>query len=305
MTVHIKCNTYTPELINLDYMTIHKNYVTGTLNTQIINSKLGNGLVSSILSAWLYHYKLMIRPDDIWIGIMNQFYKYLKIDKSKSINYRDDIQDIAKKLPEYLDDEMGWTVPNFSTTTGVDVLIVSLMRYGKSKKYDKFKINPKCGIPEITINGTKQDWINLKDKLKWLYKYDTESYNFYIYVWKGNFRKWVDDLSEIIDKIIEAYDKEDIEWWTKICDLHEQDKKIFISGWIKYFMSYTDDGNWMVESNGWIDISKVSSGVWETSINISIDSNQIGGKIISGQIGCDHNINTIWSRSDWYLIYDE
>lgn len=73
------------------------------------------------------------------------------------------------------------------------------------KKYFNFKLNTLCGIPEIKVLGTREDWVSIKARLETLKQSLTD------------LSKWFDDLDGILEKFIELYDnKTDEDFWSKI-----------------------------------------------------------------------------------------
>jgi len=89
-----------------------------------------------------------------------------------------------------------------------------------------------CGIPEITLKGTTEDWQKVYDKTKKLGKYDLK--------W------WTDELEPILSEFIKTSKGEiDTEFWMNMFKYHSQKQygapKI-IDGWIVKFFPYDKDG---------------------------------------------------------------
>ena len=62
-----------------------------------------------------------------------------------------------------------------------------------------------CGVPQVTLDGTKADWLEIASRLN---KLDT---------WDGKTRAWKNLLVPIITKFIGAYEGEnDTDFWSHI-----------------------------------------------------------------------------------------
>ena len=55
---------------------------------------------------------------------------------------------------------------NFTTTTPNDRLVSQLILMSSVQKYFNFNTYIACGIPEVELLGTEQDWRNLIQKLE-------------------------------------------------------------------------------------------------------------------------------------------
>jgi hypothetical protein len=100
------------------------------------------------------------------------------------------------------------------------------------KKYMAFELESGCGIHSITIEGTPEDWQQLKEKTIALRKYDLEV--------------WVDGLLPVLDEfILASQNKPNSSFWANIYKhtIRPYDPEC-VSGWIvKFFpyIEYTDD----------------------------------------------------------------
>jgi len=89
-----------------------------------------------------------------------------------------------------------------------------------------------CGIPEIKLEGTTQDWQKVLDKARYLRKY--------------KFDWWIDEIEPVLEKFVAAskgdYEKE---FWRNIFKSHTE--KVYgsglkIDGWIVKFFPYDNKG---------------------------------------------------------------
>ena len=123
---------------------------------------------------------------------------------------------------------------DFSTTTLASKVVSEITIMDTFKAYFKYVIHRAiCGIPEITLEGSVNDWNHLLDKLEILKKYDLS--------W------WYDDVKPIIEKIKNtAAEIIDTKFWMHMFKIHTKDEygePKSIDGWItKFFPFYKNGG---------------------------------------------------------------
>jgi hypothetical protein len=119
--------------------------------------------------------------------------------------------------------------PNFSTTTSISKIACEITILDTFKSFFEYTVlTGICGIPQITLNGTLEDWINLKEKAQKLATY--------------NLSWWIDSISPILDKIIETKKGTiDKAFWMNMYKTHtanEYGASEKITGWIAKFFPY-------------------------------------------------------------------
>merc|ERR1712232_402736 len=76
------------------------------------------------------------------------------------------------------------------------------------KNYFDFRCSTCCGFPELTIDGTKQDWIKLKEKVTKLLKDKVD---------RKFGAKWGEALLPLMDRFIAAFDGDiDCVFWNSM-----------------------------------------------------------------------------------------
>ncbi|KAK5579417.1 hypothetical protein RB653_009100 [Dictyostelium firmibasis] len=309
------------------------------------------GYNSFIYSAWeCYnnHNHLQIRPEDVWMAIMSQFSfyinKYNKELRSRFINFQngdddDDDRDgenkkIIKVFTSYpileapfdkltidMADEISknikdpsirdWIIPNFSTTTQSDKIVFSSVLMSTLKKDFIYKYGSKCGLPKVTLLGTVDDWIQLKERSLRLIEFNTN---------ENLMNKWVNNyLLEILDNFIESSNgRPNKTWWNQIIDFREQSGSSVLSGWLSVFCLFQENGDFednahldcpqFYKENKWpkINCNSIPNGFVSTPIQL-IDS---GGIIHNSQLYSGHfaskikDSKTIIPSLDWLIISD-
>lgn len=85
-----------------------------------------------------------------------------------------------------------WVLPDFSTTTNDDVIVGSIVLMATMKEYFDYKMSLLCGIPEISLLGTPEDWDLIHSRVKKLRSF--AEHNKY-------FAEWADMLEKITENM--------------------------------------------------------------------------------------------------------
>ena len=148
-----------------------------------------NGLFDAIMCAYNYHLPLMLRPDDILntVTAIWAFYVDLNAEKFRELF----VSHEGKKELEYMtggvyaeqrwdeffeglcklveeDSRCGairWCDVAFSTTKVDDILIRNALVLASQQEFYSYKVSTLCGIPEVTLLGTADDWLDLVETL--------------------------------------------------------------------------------------------------------------------------------------------
>jgi hypothetical protein len=222
---------------------------------------LQSGLMDLVSDAYNQHHSLSLRPDDIWSTIMMQFALYVQsnseqfrsrlvkfAEESKTLivwgngslataNYPLLCDKITDQMLKYVTDPdiKNWILPSFTTTTQVDRAIGALTLMATMKHYFKYEFHLRCGIPSITLCGTREDWVQLRAKATKLLSFDlvTDKEP------EGLMTQWSRLLFPVLDQFINVFDnKIDLNWWQQICDYRRASGPPTLSGWITVFCLY-------------------------------------------------------------------
>ncbi|OQS03960.1 hypothetical protein THRCLA_03761 [Thraustotheca clavata] len=218
-----------------------------------------SGFVKGIIEAYNHHHNLVLRPDDVWLAIMIQFGLYvngnaenlrhifvnhegqreLKVIRKGSL-FTVDFGSMAVKMVNLMnanlvDSTLGqWILPSFTTTTHHDTIVGSVVMMASMKKYFKYVFELECGIPEVTLLGTVEDWENIRQRIEKLQDYGEVMH------------EWVEMLESILDEfILAAKNKPNVEFWRRVChDISNGSGPTYISGWVSAFCVFNEDGKW-------------------------------------------------------------
>jgi hypothetical protein len=215
---------------------------------------------NGMYQAYADHRPFVISPDMIWLLISQGFVRHVSanseilrknfvdFDSRLSLIVRNDsltldspagswekiFPEFTKQIAEHTgNDLISVLTSDFSTTTPVEKVASEITIMEAMEPYFEFiVIRIVCGIPEITLKGTTEDWQKIYDKTKKLEKYDLK--------W------WTDELEPLLNEFIKASKGEiDKEFWRNMFKYHSQKQygapKI-IDGWIVKFFPYDKDG---------------------------------------------------------------
>jgi len=237
----------------------------------VAKSKLPNELVSygyhsffdGIYRAYADHRPIVLSPDMIWLLISQGFAHHINADPEKMRHYFVDFSgklslvvasdeipldnpnspwekifpEFTRQIAEHTGNEIiNLLSADFSTTTSVEKIASEITIMEAMKAYFEYLVfYVACGIPEITLQGTTEDWQKILDKTKQLGKYDL--------AW------WTSDLEPILQEFINASKgKINKEFWKNIFVTRTGKPACgpsftVIDGWMVKFFPYDKKGN--------------------------------------------------------------
>jgi hypothetical protein len=277
------------------------------------------GFVGTVICAYSGHHNLIIRPDDIWITVLIQlsFYinknseqlrdKFVKFDGEKTIeiselgslqtaNYQEWADKFCNGMIEYLADPSirDWIVPNFTTTTATDKVVGSIIMMATLKNYFDFKCTIQCGIPNVTLMGTKSDWQAVLDRVRKLHLYDIPESTI--------LKTWQNKLEPICQQFVNCFnDRVDADFWSKICSKERYGSgSTLISGWITNFIVFDEDGKYIHKES--IDSTDIPNGIVSVPVTINNNGAECKAMMFAGSIGYTLAATcTIQPSIDWAI----
>ena len=244
--------------------------------------------------AYMDHRPVVLSPDVIWLLISQGFAQHVNANAEKMrhhfVNFDGKLTLIVKtpavtldnpdspwetifpqftqKIAEHTGEELiNLLSADFTTTTIVEKVASEITIMESMKAYfDYMVMYILCGIPEITLLGTTEDWQKILDKTRQLGKYDLK--------W------WTDELEPVLQEFVNA--SQGIinkEFWMNIFNAERFSRgsgsAAIINGWIVKFFPYGSNGNrnifWSIESSGDLpeEIVKVDLLYYDTATDIS------------------------------------
>ncbi|KAH9098426.1 hypothetical protein Ae201684P_017638 [Aphanomyces euteiches] len=190
-----------------------------------------NGFVRGAIQAYNQHHNLEVRPDDVWLAIMVQFGLFVNGNAEKlrqglvkhegqkelvvvdnatllSANYGKFATRMVQAMEEHLVDPAlsEWILPSFTTTTDNDKIVGSVVMMATMKKYFSFRFKNACGLPNVTLLGTVEDWEDIRARVDKLADFGEDLI------------EWTCMLSGILDEfVLSAKGTVNVEFWKRIC----------------------------------------------------------------------------------------
>lgn len=117
------------------------------------------------------------------------------------------IDEFCMKIDEVTKNDVASTIQaNFSTTTKDARVVSQIVLMDAMQKYFDYRFSTMCGIPEIRVSGTREDWLNVSAKTKKMVSIIPE------------LKRWLDaGLNEILENFVNIFDdKVDKTFWNQI-----------------------------------------------------------------------------------------
>jgi hypothetical protein len=205
---------------------------------------------------------LTIRPDDVWLAILTQFSFYVNANseqlrrcfvehegKRKLTITTDrnrntvDFGNLAKQFAVLIDQNVSdptleeWIAPSFSTTTDNDRVVCSVVMMATLKHYFDYHASLMCGIPRVTLEGTREDWADIYQRVDKLKEYGPQAI------------AWYHVLKPVLNRMVVAFDapnsKKNIDFWSHVAKWNGGSGDRFLSGWITAFCFWDSEGKWL------------------------------------------------------------
>lgn len=209
--------------------------------------------------AYADHRPFVLSPDMIWLLISQGFTRHINANQEELRKYFVDFSEkmslVIEAEKSYEDSELSWEALfpeftkqignhvgnklietlscNFSTTTSIEKLASEATIMEAMKPYFEFVVlRVVCGIPEITLEGTTEDWEKVLTKAQALKEYELD--------W------WITELEPILKEFIKTSKGQvDKAFWQNMFKAHSQEQygaRDRIDGWFVRFFPYDKEG---------------------------------------------------------------
>lgn len=236
-----------------------------------------NSFIFAVEHSFAEHRPLIISPDMIWLLICQglAFHVYENEEdfreqivgfegKKELIIRRDNFvlgnedndwqsvfPEFRQKIAEYSEKSLcDFIDANFSTTGPVEKVSFDITLMKSVEKYFSYRVDTMCGIPNITLEGTTEDWELIYQRIEELSKWGLD--------------KWVNKLDSILHEFVEA-SKGNVnhDFWSSIYRKNGMSgTRGFVDGWVSHLFPYiVNYQNKMVKNNRVFDIKKEAYGL--------------------------------------------
>jgi len=276
-------------------------------------------------AAYAAHRPFVISPDMIWLLISQGFAQHVNANSEELrhffvnfsgktqliVSTETELNNISEKqweaiFPEFtkqIGQQTGKELINtltsdFSTTTPVEKIASEITIMHAMKSYfDYIIVYIACGIPEITLQGTTEDWEKVLTKTRQLEKY--------------NLKWWTSELEPILKKIIDtSKGKIDKDFWRNMFKYHtpkEYGAPNIVDGWIVKFFPYNKDGkrNNLQELAGTAEKAKLPEEIVKVDLQYvdMLTNEQIPLELWAGFVGLEQNEKnfTLTPKIGWMI----
>jgi hypothetical protein len=220
--------------------------------------------VAAVHQAYDQHLSLTLSPDHFWILILQGVSNFIEVNKnvqkfkeSIGINFdgtktieiygdpRDGWDSIIEEFKKQIKEHVGYAnvenwVQKFSTTTYITETVMNLSLMDGYKSFFNYEVTTMCGIRQVKLLGTLEDWEKLRDR--------SQAFS----VHGGELKKWIRQLEPILDNLVRTFeDSSHDKWFWKSIYKHYHARGSgsvpTVDGWITTFFPYHKEFNYKTE----------------------------------------------------------
>lgn len=243
-----------------------------------------HSLLKTIFNSFSYHYPLILSPDDVWICItqglaahVNQNAEKLRslfvqhtgkillnhentyIKGSSNNDWSSSFDWFSGKIKEFIGKKHNLIVSNFSTTGPIEKAVSEIVLMDVVKNYFDYRETTLCGIPEITLLGTLEDWKDIRTRV--------EVFNKFGLSW------WTEYLLPFLDEFINAKDnKPNLGFWKSLFRYNGGSGGNRINGYINVLFPYVSNYKNVLVKNDTFGIFDTFGGISPSDYPIGISN---------------------------------
>lgn len=211
----------------------------------------GNALVAAVHTAYARHYPLTLSPDAIWLAIAQGFAQHVNANaerlRGKFVRHagrveiavrRDDFVKGSRDNPwpeafaafsdaiaGHIGRQRDLVVCDFSTTGPCERAASEIVLMDAMQQYFDYAMYTLCGIPEITLEGTLEDWRSIRRRARALEEYELS--------W------WTDALGPVLDQLVATAEGHvDTRFWQTLFKHTDGSGGPWVGGWINVLLPY-------------------------------------------------------------------
>jgi len=214
--------------------------------------KLANGLLRAVHAAYADHLSLVFSPDDVWLALAQGFanhvnvhagrlrsrfvahegQKLIEIIRDSFVKGKPDndwpgaFAEFSAQIAQHVGDaRRRLVVADFSTTDPISRAASEIVLMDAMRAYFAYEVRTSCGIPEVTLLGTRDDWRDVQHRAQALGEFDAAD--------------WVGAVSDVLDHFVRAYAGDaDPKFWQRLYKPRGGSGGPFVTGWINVLFPY-------------------------------------------------------------------
>ena len=305
------------------------------INQQLAYINSNVPVLNGFYTAHTNHYPIRIKPDDIWLLIMQAFSNHVNVNseelrhlfvdfdgkKTLTVNYplsdisqvnRKVLEDFSEQINDQMKKYLGQDLleiltPNFSTTNYDSTIVCKISIMGAFKKYFDYRMGLcGCGVPYIVLEGTAEDYKKIISKAEKLKKY---KFDWYINRIIPDIQKMAEAKEGKIDvdffkNFVQK--KEVIEMVYGLSGMEEGEEKFdYVSGWLLHFFAYfNDERRFLLDSMKVEKFEKLANQMLIVPFTVKdeVHNKTYLMKYKVGFVGCHQNEkNEVFPVQGWFV----
>ena len=233
----------------------------GDPDAEVIEATGTHAVLGAVGRAFADHRPLVLSPDAIWLTIMQGLARHIRLHaeelrpllvehtgrKRLTVTISEPVPSDAPRwarIVEQLATTLEPALPecDFTTSTDVERTASRIVILDAYSPYYSFWFRAVCGIPEITLTGTVEDWARIRSRIDDFDRFGLQS--------------WTVSLRGILDHFVRAADgRADTAFWKRIYNPEDAYGGEQITGWITRLYPYLRGTGQADEPNPMLDLA--------------------------------------------------
>jgi hypothetical protein len=301
-------------------------------------------LLTALRISFYDHLPLTLSPDAIWLTLARGFalhvnehseqlrHRFVRHSGTETLTVRrqdfllgrdnpwpEAFEEFSKQLLEHTGGLASLVQADFSTTGPVERAVSHLMAMDAFKSYFEYVMYIGCGIPQITLTGTYEDWRRLRIRTQQFADYGLEN--------------WIDALDPVLAHFERAKGGDsDADFWRSIFRYRSGSGPAVMTGWANVLFPYLKDeddklyknpylndwrqrfdvderqtaGEWWRDPQG-AGIGAVPSCLTSVPIKVFVGEQETQMRFVGGLMGVtqDDQTSAVEPECGWAVIYEE
>jgi len=300
---------------------------TNVSKDKYIATRFVNGFVGACITAYNEHYHLQIGPDEVWVTITSSLSRYITANAEKLRDvfvshegkmelealgggniHSADYSSLIGQLSDQIDkntkgDIRNWIECSFSTTTPESKIVSKVVLMAAMKEYFSYKMSLMCGLPKVTLQGTVEDWKEIRARVDKLPEFKDKTLS-----------AWSQVLALVLDQFVAAFTNKavDTDFWNRIAHIQGGGSgPRYLAGWVLAFVGFDDAGHYVLKDAasikqnndfGRMDTNDVPTATVQVPVTIDDNGKEYKTIFYAGPMLATFHENTVSTALDWALV---